>query len=104
MAEILIEEYQKELESQVICDNVMQWLDNLDLESEHAYTLRYDHETDTDTEHFFLLYVPGVGNQTDTGFSQSSSIFGTTFEIELEQAGCSGSFSAWFHLLIKHLV
>lgn len=70
----------------------MQWLDSLDLESKHAYALRYDHETDTDTEYFFLLYVPGAGYQTNTGFGQSSSIFGTTFQIELEWTGSSGSF------------
>lgn len=92
IGEITIEEYQKEHEVPEIRENVMQWLDSLDLESKHAYALRYDHKTDTDTEYFFLLYVPGAGNQTDTGFGQSSSIFGTTFKIELERTGSSGSF------------
>lgn len=92
MGEISIEEYREEHASPTIRDNVMQWLDSLDLESEQAYALRYDHETDTGTEYFFLLYVPGAGNQTDSSFGQSSSIFGTTFEIELERTGSSGSF------------
>ena len=92
MAEIRIEDYKEAQESEADYDNVMQWLDSLDLESEHAYALRYDRETDTDTEYFYLLYVPGAGNQTDTSFGQSSSIFGTTFEIELQYTGNSGSF------------
>lgn len=92
MGEISIEEYIEEHASPTIRDNVMQWLDSLDLESEQAYALRYDHETDTGTEYFFLLYVPGASNQTDSSFGQSSSIFGTTFEIELERTGSSGSF------------
>lgn len=92
MGEISIKEYRDTHEIPEIRDKTMEWLDGLDLKSGHAYALRYDHETESGTQYYFLLYVPGAGNQTHTGFSQSSSIFGTKYKIELEHTGSSGSF------------
>lgn len=89
--EVSISEYHDEIDSQATSEEVQMWLDSLDLESNHAYALRYDHVEDTGTQYFFLVYVPGAGNQVNSGMGQSSSIFGTTLTLELQRTGSSGS-------------
>lgn len=91
-----IEEYYEEMNTEgyaaeaVIAGKVREWMNSLDAETNHAYALRYDYSTETGNEYFFLVYVPNAGNQTNSGMGQSSSIFGTTLTLELQQTGNSG--------------
>ena len=73
----------------VIAENVDQWLDSLKDCTDRAHALRYDYSTEAGTEHFFLVYIPGVGSQTSSGLRQSGSIFGTTLTLELQGTGNS---------------
>lgn len=69
-----------------IAQEVKEWVEDIDLRIKSAYALRYTHETDVGTDHYFLVYVPSVGEQNHTGVGQSSSIFGTTLNLELQPA------------------
>ncbi len=92
--EVTIDEYYNEMNTESeadISEEVKNWLDGLDQELNHAYALRYDYSTETGKQNFFLIYVPGAGNQKNSGIGQSSSIFGTTLTLELERTGNSGS-------------
>lgn len=94
--EVSIEEYYEEMNTEgyateaVIAGKVREWMNSLDAETNHAYALRYDYSTETENEYFFLVYVPNAGNQTNSGMGQSSSIFGTTLTLELQQTGKGG--------------
>ncbi|MFR8542881.1 MAG: hypothetical protein ACLVD8_26345 [Enterocloster sp.] len=39
------------------------------------------------TRRYFLVYVPGGGDSSHSGLGQSTSIFGTTVKLELEETG-----------------
>lgn len=91
LREVSFDEYYSEQESQEISSAVKMWIDNLDLRSDQAYALRYDYSTDTGDEHFYLIYVPGAGEQSYSVFSQSGSFFGTTLSLELHHTGGSDS-------------
>lgn len=94
--EISMEEYYEEMSREgyaseaVIAGNVRNWLNNLEIEKDHAYALRYDYSTESGNEYFFLVYIPEAGNQMYSGMGQSSSIFGTTLTLDLQRTGNSG--------------
>lgn len=96
--EVSIEEYYEEMNTEgyaseaIIAGKVKEWMNSLNVETNHAYALRYDYSTKTGNEYFFLVYVPNAGNQMNSGMGQSSSIFGTTLTLELQQTGSSGYF------------
>ena len=74
-------------EQTLVAEKVQTWLDALELETNHAYALRYDFYTGTGNEHYFLIYVPGAGKQITSGVGQSRSIFGMTVSLELHHTG-----------------
>lgn len=70
---------------------VREWLDGLELRSDHVYALRYTHRFDPESEtkdYYYLIYVPGGGGVDRRGFGYSTGLFSTTFKLELE--GSSG--------------
>ncbi len=93
--ETTFDEYAREMDEEgeaTIEESVMRWYEGLSKDPDHAYALRYDYETDTGNQHYFLVYVPGASNSHKHGFGQSSGIFGTTVTLELHATGNSGSF------------
>lgn len=94
--EISVSEYYDVIGREATSEKVQRWLDSLDLESNHAYALRYDHAEETGMQYFFLIYVPGAGNQLRSAMKQSHSIFGTTLTLELQRTGNNGSL---FHVV-----
>ena len=70
---------------------VREWLDGLELRSDHVYALRYTHRFDPESEtkdYYYLIYVPGGGGVDRRGFGYSAGLFSTTFKLDLE--GTSG--------------
>ena len=65
-------------------EEVREWMAELDAELNHAYALRYDHTIDDDTQYYFLVYVPGV-NEQSAGIGHSSGLFGTSLTLNLQQ-------------------
>ncbi len=68
---------------------VLTWMENLPNEDNRAHALRFDRQTESGTEYFFLVYAPGTSYGAQ-GFRQGSSIFGTTLELELHRTGQNG--------------
>ncbi len=69
---------------------VRKWLETLpEGDSDCAYVLRYDHETQTGMEHYYLIYVPGTGG-SEQGYGHGASIFGTTLEFSFHHTGSDG--------------
>lgn len=63
---------------------VKDWAESVDFTVRSAYALRYTNEYN---QHFFLVYIPSIGDTTRTSIGQSSSIFGTTLKLELDTSG-----------------
>mgnify|MGYP003279680255 FL=1 len=72
-------------------EKVQEWLDGLNQEGTRAHALRYDYFNGSNTEYYFLVYVPGGGDSSHSGLGQSTSIFGTTVKLELEETGNDGT-------------
>lgn len=94
--EVSVEEYNQVMNREgyasgaVIAGKVNDWLNSIEIETNHSYALRYDYSTEAGNEYFFLVYVPEAGNQMHSGMGQSSSIFGTTLTLDLQRTGISG--------------
>lgn len=90
--EVSMDEYfaQQELPA-MVSENVKQWLDGLPVEENHAYALRYDEIHEDSNQYMYLVYVPGAGNQTRSGISHSSSIFGAVLTLRLDRTGNDGA-------------
>ena len=94
MQELNRDEYFAEMESlsqEDAAEKVQEWLDSLNQEGTRAHALRYDYFNGSNTEYYFLVYVPGGGNSSHSGLGQSTSIFGTTVKLELEETGNDGT-------------
>ena len=93
MREVTIEEYGQEQESETVREAVHEWLDSLDLRSDHAYALRYDYTNDLGGgyEYYYLFYIPGGGRSPSTSFGTDPGLFGATLNLRLERTGSSGS-------------
>lgn len=78
--------------SEFTSESVQRWLDGLEPASHHAYALSYEESSGEENQYFYLIYVPATGEQTHTGLGSSSSIFGRTLTLELEQTGRDGVF------------
>lgn len=94
MQELSRDEYYAEMESLSqgeTIEKVQEWLDGLNQEGTRAHALRYDYYNGSSTEYYFLVYVPGGGDSTHSGLGQSTSIFGTTLKLELEETGNDGT-------------
>ena len=70
----------------LIAGKVKDWLNNLQPEAAHAYALRYDYSPESGNEYFYLIYVPGVGQQ-DPCLDHSGSIFGNVLTLDLRGRG-----------------
>lgn len=94
MKEESFEAYAENQEDAQVRDQVLSWAEDKLGNLGHAYALRYDSVTDAGNESFYLVVVPGADAQGKTSFGQTSSIFGTKLEVELEQgAGEDALFS-----------
>jgi len=71
----------------LVAEKVQEWLDGLELNMNRAYALRNDFYTGAGNEHYYLIYVPGAGEQVSSGIGQSRSIFGMTVTLELHSTG-----------------
>lgn len=94
MQEVSLDDYYAELEGlsqEETAENVREWLDGLNQEEARAHALRYDYDNGSNIEYYFLVYVPGGGESSHSSFGQSSSIFGTTLKLDLEDTGNDGS-------------
>ena len=63
---------------------VKDWAEGVDWTVRSAYALRY---TNSYNQHYFLVYVPSIGESTHTSIGQSSGIFGTALKLDLEAGG-----------------
>lgn len=91
VTKVSVEEYANIQEDPETAEKVRSWLGGLPDETGRAYALRYDRATETDSESFFLVYIPGAGTSSEIGFGQSSTVFGTTLKLEAERTGDSGT-------------
>ena len=90
--ETAVSEYYEEMAQrgrEDVAVKVKDWAESVDFTVRSAYALRYANEYD---QHFFLIYVPSVGESIRTGIGQSSSIFGATLKLELESSGGESTF------------
>lgn len=93
---VSVEDYFEEMNTEgdtseaAIAENVREWLNGIEPENNHAYALRYDYSTGAGNQHLFLVYVPEVECQMNSGMGQSNSIFGTTLTLELQHTGSGG--------------
>ena len=70
---------------------VREWIEGLEISTDHAYALRYTHRFDPESktkDYYYLIYVPGGGDVDRRGFGHSTGLFSTAFKLELE--GASG--------------
>lgn len=88
--EVSFDEYYREQQFPEISANIETWLSHLDAEENRAYALRYDYSQENKNQHFYLIYVPGAGNQTHMSIGQTSNIFGTFLNLELYPTGNDG--------------
>lgn len=82
-----VSEYYEEMARRGRADaaaEVRDWAEHIDFTARSAYALRYTNEYN---QHFFLVYIPSIGDTTRTSIGQSSSIFGTTLKLELDASG-----------------
>ena len=94
MQELSRDEYFAEMEGlsqEEAVEKVQEWLDGLNQEETRAHALRYDYYNGSNTEYYFLVYIPGGGDSSHSGLGQSTSIFGTTVKLELEETGNDGT-------------
>lgn len=91
--EVSVQEYFDVQESQEISEEVIHWMDSLDLrQSPKAYALRYAKDTGNSSGYYYLVYVPGASNHNERKFGQSTGLFSTTITLELNYTGSSGTF------------
>lgn len=92
MQEVSFDEYFADQEiPESTKEYVREWLEGLELRSDHVYALRYTHHIDPDSktkDYYYLIYVPGGGDVGRRGFGHSTGLFSSTFKLELE--GASG--------------
>lgn len=93
LQELTFDEYDQYQTSETVKNAVHSWLDGLEVREDQAYALRYDYysELDDASKHYFLIYVPAGGGQSDVGFGLGSGLFGPTLKLDLERTGDSGS-------------
>lgn len=91
LGQISFDSYFEEQDDSEISEAVEKWIDSFDGNADHAYALMYEETGGDDNSYFALVYVPGAGDSHSTGFGQSGGLWGTTFRLELERTGNSGS-------------
>lgn len=92
MQEVPFDEY-RVIVSDTVLDEVQADLSGMmgQQSLDKAYALRYERNVNGSSEYFYLLAVSGAGDQTHTSFGQSTGLFGTTLEVNLEWTGDDGS-------------
>ena len=92
LQEVPFDEY-KEIVSETVYQEVQADLSGMVQQQslDKAYALRYERNVNGSSEYFYLLVIPGAGDQTHTSFGQSTGLFGTTLEIDLAWTGDDGS-------------
>lgn len=91
LGRISFDSYFEEQDDSEISEAVEKWIDSFDGNTDHAYAMMYEEAGDDENIYYALVYIPGAGDSHSTGFGQSSGLWGTTFRLELERTGNSGS-------------
>ena len=93
LQEVTFDEYDQQQPSETVKNAVHSWLDGLEVREDRAYALRYDYYDElTDVnKYYFLIYIPAGGGQSHFSAGMGSGLFGSTFNLELERTGDSGS-------------
>lgn len=93
LLEVTFDEYDQQQPSETVKNAVHSWLDGLEVREDRAYALRYDYydELAAVNKHYFLIYVPDGGGQSQFSIGLGSGLFGTTLNLDLERTGDSGS-------------
>ncbi len=76
----------------LIAFKVRNWLNKIEVQSDQAHALRYDYSHESGNEYFYLVYVPGAGQQEEPIMNHSGSIFGTTLTLDLHSNRSDGLF------------
>ena len=66
---------------------VREWLEGIELKTDHVYALRYSYRFNSKsetTDYYYLIYIPGGGDVDRRGFGYSTGLFSTAFKLELE--------------------
>ena len=88
LREVTFDEYYTDQEiPDSIKEYVQEWLEGLEVSTDHAYALRYTHHIDPESktkDYYYLIYIPGGGNVDRRGFGYSTGLFSSTFKLELE--------------------
>lgn len=91
--EVTLEEYYDEnLLSEAELATVEEWISTLPQDADHVYALMYEHvlpeRSDDRNDYYYLLYVPGGGNASQSSFGYSAGLFHDSIKLSLD--GCSG--------------
>lgn len=84
---VTVSEYYEEMEADGKTETAVKvkaWAESVDFTVHSAYALRY---TNSYNQHYFLVYIPSIGEPNRVVFGPSSSIFGTTLKLELNSSG-----------------
>ena len=88
LQEVAIDEYYADQEiPESTKEYVRQWLEGIVPKRNHAYALRYTYRIDPNSkskDYYYLIYVPDGADATQRGFGYSGGLFGTSFELHLE--------------------
>ena len=88
LREISFDEYYADQETpESTKEYVREWIEGLEISTDHAYALRYTHRFDPESkskDYYYLIYVPGGGGAERCGFGYSAGLFSTAFKLDLE--------------------
>ena len=88
LREISFDEYYADQETpESTKEYVREWIEGLEISTDHAYALRYTHRFDPESkskDYYYLIYVPGGSGAERCGFGYSAGLFSTAFKLDLE--------------------
>jgi len=87
-------EYFAQQESESIAIKVQEWMAEFSPSSGQAYALRYDYRSGDHNEYFYLICIPGAGEQHLAEFGQSAGLLRPTLSLNLTNTGGSSMFYA----------
>ena len=88
MREMTFDEYYADQEiPESTKEYVREWLDGVELRSDHVYALQYEHQLDPENkskDYYYLVFVPGGGGASHSGFGYSSGLFSSSIKLTLD--------------------
>lgn len=91
LSQISFDEYFEKQEDKEISETVARWIESIDGDTDHAYALMFENNSENGSSYFFLIYVSGAGDSHSSGIGQRSGLFEPTIRLELPYTGNSGS-------------